>query len=116
MAWTLEFKPSAERDLGGILDHLFRAYRDFGETTESAFDSADARVAQIRQEARRLIVGPYRGDRHEEILPGLRHLTMGRAVYWFEVDGATKRVTVPAIFFGAQDYHRKMISRLTTGD
>ena len=47
-------------------------------------------------------------------MPGLRHLTIDRAIYWFDVNEAEQRVRVLAIFFGGQDHVRHMLTRLLT--
>ena len=112
MAFRLEFSAGAERDFGLIFDHLLRSYLDFGESPESAFDRAESRLAEIRADAGRILAAPRRGERHEDILPGLRHLSIGRAVYWFDVDEARKTVRVLAVFFGGQDHVRRMMTRL----
>lgn len=116
MAWTVEFAEDATRDLGLIFDHLFASYRTFGEDDVSAFDHAEARIRAIRATADRLATAPERGNRRDDILPGLRHLTMDAAIYWFEVDSPSERVRVLAIFFGGQDHVRHMLRRLLEGD
>ena len=112
MGFRLEFSAEAERDFGLIFDHLLRSYLDFGESLESAVDHAGVRVLEIRVAAERILTAPHRGERHDEILPGLRHLTIERAVYWFDVDEARRRVRVLAVFLGGQDHVRHMLARL----
>ena len=116
MAFRLEFSVEAERDFGLIFDHLLRSYRDFGESPESALDHAAARVLEIRADAERILAAPHRGERHDDILPGVRHLAIGRAIYWFDVDEANETVRVLAVFFGGQDHVRHMMARLLEGD
>ena len=48
MAFRLEFSAEAERDFGLIFDHLLRSYLEFGESSESALDHAEARMAETR--------------------------------------------------------------------
>lgn len=55
---------------------------------------------------------PHRGERHDDILPGLRHLAIDRAIYWFDVDEGREAVRVLAVFFGGQDHVRHMLVRL----
>ena len=112
MAFRLEFSAEAERDFGLIFDHLLRSYLDFGEGLESALDHAEARVMEIRAAAARILSAPYRGERHDDILPGLRHLAIDRAIYWFDIDEAGGTVRVLAVFFGGQDHVRHMMARL----
>ena len=112
MAFRLEFSAEAEHDFGLIFDHLLRSYLDFGESLESALDHAAARVLEVRAAAERILTAPHRGERHDDILPGLRHLTIGRAIYWFDVDEAGRTVRVLAVFFGRQDHVRHMMTRL----
>ena len=112
MAFHLEFAAEAERDFGLIFDHLLPSYLDFGESPESALDRAEARIAEIRAATERILTAPHRGERHDDILPGLRHLAIGRAIYWFDIDEPRETVRVPAVFFGGQDHVRHMMARL----
>ena len=100
MRSRLEFLAEAERDFALIFDHLFASYLSFGESVETALDHCEARIHDIRQEADRLAAAPFRGERHDDLLPGLRHKTIDRAVYWFDVNEAEQRVSVLVIFFG----------------
>ena len=110
MAFRLEFSVDAERDFGLIFDHLLRSYLGFGESLESALDRAEARFLEIRSGANRILTAPHRGERHD-LLPGVRHLAIGRAIYWFDVDDERQMVRVLAVFFGGQDHVRHMLAR-----
>ncbi len=110
--WTVVFAAAAAGDLALIEDHLAAAYRDFGESPAEARAHATARVEGIVTAAERLAAAPLRGTAHDGWLPGLRHLTIDRAIYWFVPDAAQRRVRVLAIFFGAEDHRRKMLVRL----
>ena len=112
MAFRLEFSAEAERDFGLIFDHLLSSYLVFGESPESALDHAGTRILEIRVAAERILSAPQRGERHDDILPGLRHLAIGRAIYWFDVDEVSGTVRVLAVFFGGQDHVRHMMVRL----
>ena len=104
MDFRLEFAADAERDFGLIFDHLLRSYLDFGESLESALDHAEARILEVRAAAERILP--------DDILPGLRHLAIGRAIYWFDIDQPRETVRVLAVFFGGQDLVRHMMARL----
>ena len=112
MSLRLEFSAEAERDFWLIFDHLLQSYVAFGESVESALDHAARRVFEIRANAERILTAPNRGERHDDILPGVRHLAIGRAIYWFDVDEASETVRVLAVFFGGQDHVRHMLARL----
>ena len=112
MAFQLEFSANAERDFGLIFDPLLESYIGFGESVESAIEHAEARVRAIRATADRISTAPHRGERHDDILPGLRHLTINRAIFWFDVDEKTECVRVLTVFFGGQDHVRQMMVRL----
>lgn len=112
MAFRLEFSDDAERDFELIFDHLLRSYLDFGESLPTAFERAGTRVLEIRAAAERIAIAPYRGERHDDILPGLRHLAIERGIYWFDVDEANQMVRVLAVFLGGQDHVRHMMTRL----
>ena len=111
MAYRLEFTVEAERDFDLIFDHLLSSYLNFGESLESALDHAANRVLEIRGEAKRILSAPDRGQRPDDLLPGLRHLTLGRGIYWFDVDDVRRTVRVLGVFFGAQDHILHMVSR-----
>ncbi len=112
MTFRLEFSAEAERDFGLIFDHLMDSYLAFGESPEDALDRAAARVLEIRAAAERILAAPHCGESHDDILPGLRHLALGRAIYWFDVDEGRRTVRVLAVFFGGQDHIRRMLIRL----
>ena len=112
MAWRVDLAAEAERDLDLIFDHLLESYLGFGEGLEEAFARAEARVREVRRAAGRLGTAPHRGERHDALLPGLRHVTVDRAVYWFEIDEAAERVRVLAMFWGGEDHVRRVLARL----
>lgn len=109
MAFRIEFAADAARDLDLIVDHLVDSYVGFGEPVDEAFRRAAQRVRAIRRPADPL---PHRGARHDALRAGLRHGTMGGAVYWFKIDEDAAVVRVLAIFFGGQDHIRRMLIRL----
>ncbi len=96
MAFRLEFSAEAARDFGLIFDHLLEGYISFGESLERAIEHAEARVLEIRATPDRILSALRRGKSHDNILPGLRHLTINRAIYWFEVNEEKKTVHMPA--------------------
>ncbi|MDG1419279.1 MAG: hypothetical protein P8J78_00915 [Maricaulis sp.] len=112
MTRRIEFSAEAERDFELIFDHLLESYLGFGEGVESALDHAEARTLEIRRDAERILIAPDRGEIHDDLLPGLRHLTIGRAIYWFDYNDASDVVRVLAVFFGGQDHIRQMLTRL----
>lgn len=56
-----------------------------------------------------------RGAAHDDLVPGLRHLTIDRAIYWYLVDEDRYQLRILAIFFGPQDHQRRMLVRLLGG-
>lgn len=112
MAFRLEFSEQSERDFRLIFDHLLESYLSFGEGVETAIDHAEARVLEIRASADRILTASHRGERHDDILPGLRHLTINRAIYWFDVHEERETIRILAVFFGGQDHVRHMLARL----
>lgn len=110
--WTVVFAADAVQDLTLIELHLIRAYRDFGESPAEAFRHAEVRIDAIITTAERLRIAPFRGESHDDLLPGLRHLALDSAVYWFMPDPDAKQIRVLAVFFGAQDHQRQMLVRL----
>ena len=112
MGFSLALSAKAERDLTLIFEHLFESYRTFGEAPGEALSHAAARVRTIRKSADRLLTAPHSGTRHDDMLSGLRHLTIDRAIFWFEVDEPRQVIRVLAVFFGGQDHVRQMLVRL----
>ncbi len=112
MRFAIEFSADAERDFGLIFDHLFESYVAFGESAEEALDHATRRVMGIAKAADRLASFPLRGTARDDILPGVRFVAIARAIYWFDVDQAARKVRILAVFFGGQDHIRHMLVRL----
>ena len=108
----IEFAAEAERDFLLIFDHLVDSYMAFGESRTEALERAEARLAGILEDATRIATAPRRGSRHDDLIPGLRQLTLGSTTFWFTVDDPSDSVRVLAVFFGAQDQHRRMLIRL----
>ena len=116
MAFKIEFSAECVRDFEAIFDHLFESYVGFGENAEQALDHAALRIAAIRHAAATLAASPMRGTLRDDVLPGARSVTIDRAIYWFDVDPAAKRVRILAIFFGGQDHVRHMLVRVLRSD
>ncbi|MDP6343356.1 MAG: type II toxin-antitoxin system RelE/ParE family toxin [Alphaproteobacteria bacterium] len=116
MVWTTEFSEAAEHDFELIFDHLFQSYVQFGEQPASAFAKATERLEAIRTTASAISKAPYRGTLRDAIAPGLRQVTIDRAVFWFDLDETRRKVRILAIFFGGQDHIRHMLARLLKGD
>lgn len=112
MQYAVEFSSESERDFELIFDHLFDSYVGFGESPEEALKHATQRTMSIRKAADRLATFPVRGTSRDDIVTGVRFLTIDRAIYWFDVDDAKRKVRILAIFFGGQDHIRHMLVRL----
>lgn len=112
MAYEVVFAADAQRDFTLIFEFLVDSYIGFGDDTEKAILHAETRVQSIRADITQLGQLPYRGTLHDEMLPGLRHLTIGQAIVWFDIDEDVKLVRVLAVFFGGQDHIRRMLTRL----
>ena len=111
--WTVVFAAASINDLQLIADHLSQAYHGFGEPLQEASLHAQARIEAIISAAERLAKAPFRGESHDDLLPGLRHLTLDRAVYWFRTRPEQREIQVLAVFFGGQDHQRHMLVRLS---
>jgi len=110
--WAVGFSNGAGEDLDLIEAHLSEAYSNFGESPKEASTHAAARIEAILATAERLATAPFRGQAKDDLLPGLRHLTLEGAIYWFIVDEVVLQVRVLAMFFGGQDHQRHMLVRL----
>ena len=116
MAFEIDFSAESERDFALIFDHLFESYLSFGESVEEALNHGTQRVLGIRKAADRLSLFPIRGTLRDDVLPGVRYLTIDRAIYCFDVDETAQKVKILAIFFGGQDHVRHMLVRLLGRD
>lgn len=112
MAWKIEVSAEAEHDLELIYDHLVQSYLHFGEPTDEALTRAADRISAVELSLRNLATAPNRGTLRDDIRPGLRNVTVNRAIFWFELDESARLVRVMAVFFGGQDHVRHMLSRL----
>lgn len=112
MTYEVIYSADAERDFELIFDFLFQSYVGFGDPPDSAVSHAQQRLLDIHSDIEKLGNTPFCGTLHDAILPGLRHVTLGRAIVWFDVPEDAQTVRVLAIFFGGQDHVRHMLARL----
>ena len=114
MAKTYEvvFAADTAHDFELIFDFLFESYLHFDEDVEAALRKAEHKTQSVRKNANKLATHPYRGTLHDDLLPGLRHITVERAIYWFDVIEDQNLVRILAIFYGGQDHQTKMLLRL----
>ncbi len=112
MTYEVIYSADAARDFELIFDFLFESYVGFGEATDSALSHAHQRLIDIHGDIEKLGKAPYCGTLHDVIAPGLRHVTLGRAIVWFDILEDAKNVRILAIFFGGQDHVRHMLARL----
>ena len=110
--WTVVFAEDAINDLVLITEYLTQAYCSFGEPLAEANRHAQLRIESIIAKAERLAIAPLRGESRDDLLPGLRHLALDRAVYWFRSRAEQRDIQVLAVFFGGQDHQRRMLVRL----
>ena len=107
--WTVVFAAEAINDLVLITDYLTQAYWGFGEPQAEAHSHSRLRIEAIITAAERLAPAPLRGESHDDLLPGLRHLALDRAVYWFRPRSEQREIQVLAMFFGGQDHLRCLL-------
>ena len=112
MQFEIEYSLESERDFELIFEHLFDSYLGFGENVDKALEHATRRIFDIRRAAEQLSSFPVRGTLREDILPGIRFISIDKAVYWFDVDETARKVRVHAIFFGGQDHILHMLTRM----
>lgn len=112
MAFRVVRTTQFEHDLDLIHDHLIESYVSLGDALSDAFDRAETRIEAIESDLETLAHAPYRGTLSPEIAPGLRHVTMNRAVFYFEVDEVHEIILVFAVFFGGQDHGQHILARL----
>ncbi|MGJ3260217.1 MAG: type II toxin-antitoxin system RelE/ParE family toxin [Rhodospirillales bacterium] len=112
MTYRVTFSADAERDFELVFEFILESYIDFGETAATAIDRAEERVQAIHADIEGLASAPHRGTLHDGILPGLRHVTLGRAIVWFDILEENNEVRILAVFFGGQDHIRRMLVRM----
>jgi len=112
LAWIVEYSTQAERDFELIFDHLFSAYVELGDDPQTAVESAALRVRSLHGEINRLAETPYIGTLRPDIYPGIRFLRRDKAAVWFLPLEDSHTILVAAVFYGAQDHIRHMLSRL----
>ena len=81
--WTVVFAEDAINDLVLITEYLTHAYCSFGEPLAEANRHAQLRIEASIAAAERLATAPFRGECHDDLLPGLCHLALDCAEYWF---------------------------------
>ncbi|QNI78273.1 hypothetical protein SynRS9909_00258 [Synechococcus sp. RS9909] len=106
------FAAEAINDLLLITEYLTQSYCGFGEPPAEANRHAQVRIEAIIAAAERLATAPFRRECHDDLLPGLRHLALDRADYWFRPRSEQRDIQVLAVFFGGQDHQRRMLVRL----
>lgn len=114
--WTLDYAAAAERDFELIFDHLLATYIDLGEDPDAALERAARRIRTIRLSIDALANTPHIGTLRPDILPNLRFVRRDHAAVWFMPDTDRQHLLVAAIFFGAQDHIRKMLTRLLSDE
>ncbi len=112
MAYKVERSVASDRDLETIFDFVFEAALGFGEDEATAFQRASTRILEIEDAMNALGDLPHQGTLHPEFFGGLRSVTKGRAIFYFDVEDTLHRVRVLAVFFGGQDHQRQMLLRL----
>ncbi|MCP9808459.1 type II toxin-antitoxin system RelE/ParE family toxin [Cyanobium sp. HWJ4-Hawea] len=112
LPWKVVFAAEAVNDLLLITEYLNHSYCGFGEPPAEANRHAQVRIEAIITAAERLATAPFRGETHDDLLPGLRHLALDRAVYWSQPHAEQREIQVLAVFFGGQDHQRRMLVRL----
>ena len=95
-----------------ITSYLTQSYCGFGEPPVQANRHAQVRIEAIIAAAEQLATAPFRGECHDDLLPGLRHPAQDRGVTWFRPRSEQREIQVLAAFCGSQDHQRRMLVRL----
>tara|TARA_R100000322_G_scaffold97169_1_gene61174 strand:- start:10492 stop:10836 length:345 start_codon:yes stop_codon:yes gene_type:complete len=112
LAYKVVRATAVARDLSLIFDFLYQAAQDFGDEPDVAFDRAATRIREIETAMEGLGAVPFQGTLRPELGPGLRSVTKGRAVFYFDADEKTETVRLLAVFYGGQDHRARMLVRL----
>ncbi|WP_323768512.1 type II toxin-antitoxin system RelE/ParE family toxin [Antarctobacter sp.] len=112
MAYEVIRAAAVTLDLELIFDFLVDAAEGFGEDAETAFRRAEQRLDEIESNMDGLGEVPHQGTMRPKLGDGIRNVTKGRAVYYFEVDDDRQVMRVLAVFFGGQDHEARILLRL----
>lgn len=112
MAYRVERSEASDRDLEIIFDFLFEAALGFGEDETTAYQRASKRILEIEDAMEALGEEPHQGTLNLGFSDGLRSVSKGHAIFFFDVDATEQIVRVLGIFFGGQDHQRRMLLRL----
>ncbi|MES2317617.1 MAG: type II toxin-antitoxin system RelE/ParE family toxin [Pseudomonadota bacterium] len=108
MAYNVIFTPEAE-------EQVAQRYRYIAEHTGPL--TAERYTSAIIGYCEDLSNFPQRGSRRDDIRPGLRTTNYkGNAVIAFAVDDAESVVAIIGVFYGGQDYARKLTPADPTQD
>ncbi|WP_424934319.1 type II toxin-antitoxin system RelE/ParE family toxin [Amaricoccus macauensis] len=114
MAYEVIRSADVDRDLELIFEFLVETAESFGDSTDTAFLRAGERLAQIEDTMETLGDIPHQGTRRPHLGGGVRNVTKGRAIYYFDVDDDRQILRVLAVFFGGQDHDARILFRLLT--
>ncbi|WP_323767050.1 type II toxin-antitoxin system RelE/ParE family toxin [Marinovum sp.] len=112
MVYEVRRAAGVARDLELIFEFLLSAAEGFGESPERAFALAEARLDEIETALDGLGRAPHQGTLRPHLGPGLRNVTKGRAVIYFDTDDSRQLLRVLAVFFGGQDHQSHILLRL----
>lgn len=115
MSYRVARLSQANDDLDALFDFLVESYLHFDDDLAAAVECASQRVARIKADLRALGKTPHQGTLLPHLMPGLRHVTKDRAIFYFTVDDDARLVRVLAVFFGGQAHQRAMLKRLASG-
>ncbi|MFS4583432.1 type II toxin-antitoxin system RelE/ParE family toxin [Phaeobacter sp. C3_T13_0] len=116
MVYRIDRAEAIDHDLEAIFDFLFDTAIGFGDDKETAISRAAKRLNEIEDAIEALGRAPHQGTLHAEIATGLRSVTKGRAIFYFDLNEAEQCLRVLAVFFGGQDHQRRMLLRALNHD
>ena len=112
MAWRIEDAEEIVADLESIFEHLRTSHVAFGHSRVDAARLAVERVRRIDRARDRLARTPHLGTRHDLGGLAIRHVTLDRAIYWFELREESRTIRFLGIFHGGQEHWARMTDRL----
>jgi len=98
--FEVQFTPEARDQLASIYRYIAH---------HGSPDAARRYTNAIISDCERLAEAPFRGNRRDDIRPGLRTTHYkGRTIIAFAVDEAKRCVFIVGVFYGGQDYERAL--------
>lgn len=115
MVYEVRRSVACRLDIESVFDFLFDAHLSLGESIVGSIDRAARRIALIEGAIDALGSVPHQVTLRPDLMAGLRWVSKDRAVFYFIVDDAARRIDLLAVFFGGEDHKQRILERIRVG-